>query len=346
MSARKANSRVWWSLAAAIVGGLAFAQRTRRYDLVHPELRSAKWWFRTPTFNRGLLLISRLVGTRPTQCVSGVKVGSYTVKAPDGSDLIVYVYRPANAEADGPGLLYTHGGGMIVGSVAGYHQIVSRYAAELGIVIVSTEYRLAPEHPFPAPLDDVHSAYQWLLSNAEALGVDGRRLIVAGESAGGGITAALCQRIHDGGDVEPVLQVLIYPMLDDRTALKPAPEYRGQLNWTPGSNRFGWSAYLGHKPKAATAPSYAAPSRRADLSGLPSAWIGVGSLDLFLEESVLYANRLKEAGVHCEFVEVEGAFHGFDLFSSQPVASMFHAEILQAIREVVGRPTPPSTSTA
>ena len=199
-------------------------------------------------------------------------------------------------------------------------------------MVVSTEYRLAPEHPFPTPLDDVHAAYRWLLAEAEALGVEHRRIAVAGESAGGGLTAGLCQRLHDAGEIAPVFQLLIYPMLDDRTALQPAPAYRGQLNWNAPSNRHGWTAYLGRPPRADDAPAYAAPARRPDLAGLPSAWIGVGTLDLFLDEDIAYARRLREAGVACDLVEVEGAFHGFDLFSTRPVATGFHTAILRALR--------------
>lgn len=333
MEKRRASAGIWWALGAAALGGLAYARRTRRYDLVHRELRSPMWWFRTPTIGRGTVGVARLMGTRPARCVPGVALETREIAAVDGTTLTLFVYRPQTAKAVSPAMLYTHGGGMIVGSAAGYHETVSRYAAELGILVVSAEYRLAPEHPYPAPLEDVYSAYRWLVAEAGDLGVDSRRIVVAGESAGGGLTAGLCQRVRDAGDVAPVFQLLIYPMLDDRTALHPAPANRGQLNWTAASNVYGWTAYLGHKPDAASPPTYAAPARRVDLSGLPPAWIGVGTLDLFYDEDVKYAQRLEDAEVGCELVEVEGAFHGFDLFSSKPVATSFHDRILRAVRE-------------
>lgn len=335
MSERKVSTSLWWALGAVVLGGLAFARRTRRYDLIHPDLRSPMWWFRTPAFGRGMVLASRLAGNRPAECVPGVALETRQIAAADCTKLTLFVYRPDTAKPSGPGMLYTHGGGMIVGSAAGYHETVSRYAEELGIVVVSAEYRLAPEHPYPTPLDDIYSAYQWMIAEADDLGVDRRRIAVGGESAGGGLTAALCQRVQDAGNVAPVFQLLIYPMLDDRTALHPAPAHRGQLNWTEGSNLYGWTAYLGHEPRVASAPGYAAPARRADLSGLPPAWIGVGTLDLFYDEDVQYARRLEDAGVPCELVEVEGAFHGFDLFSSKPVATSFHTRVLLAVRKAL-----------
>ncbi|WP_267381497.1 MULTISPECIES: alpha/beta hydrolase [unclassified Sphingomonas] len=269
--------------------------------------------------------------------VDGVDLQVERIRSADGAEVTTYTYRPVNAAANGPVMLFTHGGGMIVGSAAGYHATVSAYARDLGLVVISTEYRLAPENPFPAPLDDVHAAYLWLLANAAVLDVDPAKIVVAGDSAGGGLTAALCQRLLDSGDPMPLFQLLIYPMLDDRTTLRPAPANRGQLIWTEKSNLYGWTSYLGRPPVAEAAPDHAVPARRQDLSGLPPAWIGVGKLDLFYDEDIAYAHRLRAAGVACQLDVVEGAFHGFDLFAKTNVARAFRERSLQAIRDAIAR---------
>jgi len=173
------------------------------------------------------------------------------------------------------------------------------------------EYRLAPEHPYPAPLEDCYAALTWL---TRLPAVDSARVAIGGASAGGGLAAALALLARDRGEVAPILQLLAYPMLDDRSAAKPK-----NLNyrlWSPSSNRFGWAAYLGDAD-----PQVAVPARRDDLSGLPPAWIGVGTHDLFLDEDLAYAERLTAAGVPCHVEVVPGAFHGFDLIAPKAQVS-------------------------
>jgi acetyl esterase/lipase len=169
------------------------------------------------------------------------------------------------------------------------------------------DYRLAPAHPFPAALDDCSTALRWLHAQAGPWGVDPTRVAVGGESAGGGLAAALAQRAHDEG-VDVRFQLLVYPMLDDRTVL--AAHQPETLVWTSPSNRAGWTAYLGHPVRPAEERPYAVPARRADLSGLPPAWVGVGDQDLFLDEDLAYADRLRAAGVGCEVELVPGLYHG------------------------------------
>ena len=330
---------MWWLIGVAAVGGLAYRHRTRGFDRIAPELRSPLWRLRSPSIGPGLLKLARKV--KASAVADGVTMEKHIIPAADGSDLIVYSYRPANIGPDSPAMLFTHGGGMIMASAEAYHATVSAYARDLGIVTLSTEYRLAPEYPFPIPLDDVHTAYRWLLTQAGPLGIDPKRIAVGGDSAGGGLTAALCQRVLDAGDPPPVFQLLIYPMIDDRSSIIPAPEDRGQLLWTQGSNLFGWTSYLGRKPTLDSAPDYAAPARRADLSGLPPAWIGVGALDLFYDEDLDYARRLEAAGVPCAFVAVEGAFHGFDgALAAKEISKAFRAKILAAVRQALGLEAP------
>jgi acetyl esterase/lipase len=183
------------------------------------------------------------------------------------------------------------------------------------------EYRLAPEHPFPVPLEDCYAALQWLADLPE---VDANRIAIKGESAGAGLAAALALLAKERGGVRPVFQMLSYPMLDDRTTARRDIDPGSLRMWGQKSNRFGWESYLG--PAAADVPPLAAAARYDDLAGVAPAWIGVGTNDLFHDEDVAYAKRLQAAGVPCELHVVEGAYHGFD-FTEQ------RADISRAYQE-------------
>ena len=318
MAALQLGRTAWWSLgAAAVVGTYAFRRRTRGFEQVAEELRSNFSRFRSPSIGPVLLPLMRAATSKLTTPVDGIYVEAVEIEGPNGDPLTVYLYRPEGLKPGAAAMLYTHGGGMIIGSAPAYHDKVSAYARDLGILVVSADYRLAPQHPFPAPLDDVHAAYRWLVASAVTLDVDASHVVVAGDSAGGGLTAALCQRLLDEGGTQPTFQLLIYPMLDDRTGTAPSDDLKGQIVWTRGSNRFGWASYLGSGSGLSDSARYGVPARRENLSGLPPAWIGVGTLDLFLDEDVEYASRLREAGVACEVFVAEGAFHGFDLYYPQ-----------------------------
>lgn len=188
-----------------------------------------------------------------------------------------------------------------------------KFVRDLGIVVISVDYRLAPDHPYPAAIEDGYTALRWVHTQAVRLHVDPERIAIGGESAGGGLAASLAHLAHDRGEVSPVFQLLVYPMLDDRSALRTDLAYSDAMTWTPKDNRFGWESYLQSPVGSATVPPYAVPARRKDLTGLPPAWIGVGTLDLFYEEATAYAERLDRCGVGCELVVVDGAFHGFDI---------------------------------
>jgi acetyl esterase/lipase len=198
-------------------------------------------------------------------------------------------------------------------------------ATSLGAVVAAVDYRLAPESPYPAALDDCYAALEWLVANP---GIDSRRIVVAGVSAGGGLAAALTLRCVDTGLVNLAGQVLQYPMLDDRTALKSTYV----LGWTANDNRFGWRAYLASDPGVDAVDDYAAAARRRDLVGLPPTWVGVGTADLFHDEDVDFATRLKEAGVPTQLEVIRGAFHGFDVAPGNKLAHSFKAARLAAIR--------------
>lgn len=254
-----------------------------------------------------------LRGVTPT--VPGVDVSDRVVGGSgDAPATRVVVYEPTNRPRPSGALLWIHGGGMVMGRPEQANTWCSALAADLNILVVSVDYRLAPEQPFPAGLTDCFTALTWLADHADELGIDPARIAVGGDSAGGGLTASLCQLARDEDGPAVCFQLLNYPMLDDRTVLRADHQGRGAFIWTPISNRFGWSAYLGHTPTAGDAPRHAAPARTEDLAGLPPAWIGVGDLDLFYEEDVDYATRLEAAGVRCELHVEPGMYHGADQF--------------------------------
>jgi acetyl esterase/lipase len=209
-----------------------------------------------------------------------------------------------------------------MGAIQQSHAWCSRVAAELGVLVVNVDYRIAPEHPYPAAIDDAYRALQWLHANATSLGIDPARIAVGGRSAGGGLAAALAQRAHDE-NIPVRFQLLAYPMLDDRTTLRDTQGDRTPYTWTPKSNRFGWTAYLGREPQLRDDRAYVAAARRTDLAGLAPAWIGVGDIDLFHEEDTEYAQRLEAAGVRCELHIEPGMYHGADeLLEGKNVPSM------------------------
>lgn len=245
----------------------------------------------------------------------------------------LYVFRPSEPSTrPRAALLWMHGGGLVMGhplqGVTGVRPLVD----DLDLVLVAVQYRLAPEHPFPAALDDCEAALRWL---AEQPDVDAERLVVGGVSAGGGLAAALCQRLW-GTDLTLAGQVLVYPMLDDRSVAPPQVESLFRL-WDRRSNDFGWSSYLGAHTDPP--PPFAVPARCTDLRGLPPAWIGVGTLDLFHAEDTAYAQRLRDAGVHVHLEVVPGAYHGFDVVDAQtPVARAFHDSMVTSLTRMI---TPP-----
>ena len=230
----------------------------------------------------------------------------------------VRLFRPAGVPEPMPALLWIHGGGYVIGTAQQDDRLCGSFSRRLGITVASVDYRLAPEHPYPAPLEDCYSALTWL---AALPAVDQGRVAIGGASAGGGLAAALALLARDRGEVAPAFQLLAYPMLDDRSSLtvETAANAANRANyrlWDDRSNRLGWKAYLG-----AADPRVAVPARRDDLSGLAPAWIGVGTHDLFHDEDLAYAERLNRAGVPCQVEVVPGAFHGFDQVARKAAVS-------------------------
>ncbi len=262
--------------------------------------------------------------------VRGTRVEQREIEG-SGGTIRLRILRPEGEEGPLPALLWIHGGGLVIGSPAQEDGITGEFVRSLRVVVVAVQYRLAPQHPYPAALDDCAAALRWM--QVEATGIRADRIAVGGTSAGGGLAAAVCLRARALGWPPPVFQLLVYPMLDDRTVDRSDLATRPVRIWSQESNHFGWSSYLGAARGGAQVPAEAAPAREADLRGLPPAWIGVGSLDLFLDEDVDYAKRLQAAGVPCTLVEVPGAYHGFDVVQrSTPVARSFFESQLLALR--------------
>ena len=245
----------------------------------------------------------------------------------------IAIYRPTMASVPMPAILHMHGGGYVFGTPDGDTAKHLDMAAELGCVIVSVDYRLAPETLHPGPVEDCYAALKWLHDNASALGVDRERIAVSGDSAGGGLAAALALLARDRGEVKIVFQHLMYPMLDDRTGGRVSTNpYSGEFLWTGSHNLFGWMSLLGGAAGSDGVSPYAAAARAQDLSGLPPTYISVGALDLFLEENSDYACRLMRAGVAVEFHVYPGAYHGFDFVPGAAVADRARRDSLFSLR--------------
>lgn len=237
-----------------------------------------------------------------------------TVPGPAGApDISVRVYRPANAPGTLPGVYYIHGGGMIFGSVETENAEAEQVCEEVGAVVVSVEYRLAPEHPHPAQSQDCYAGLVWMARNAAELGFDPGRLAVYGGSAGGGLVIAAALLARDRGFPAIRFQMPIYPMIDDTNETQSSHEITDVGVWDRPANIEAWQWYLGGgKPDR-----YAAPARAEDLSGLPPAFIDVGTVDLFRDEDITFAMRLMQAGVPTELHVNPGAYHASEVLAPQ-----------------------------
>lgn len=284
---------------------------------VHPELREA--WAKAPKLPYHKLQRLPLMRKAVASMARDVPADGARVQTVDAEGVQLRVYRPDGGAARA-GLLWMHGGGLLLGSPQQDDARCLSWVRELGIVVASVRYRFAPEHPCPAASDDCLAGWRWLAS----LGLD--RMAVGGASAGGGLAAVLCQRLRDTDLPRPDGQLLCWPMLDDRTAADASIDPTEHVVWNNRSNAAAWGAYIGAAPGGDTVSAHAAASRCEDLTDLPSAWVGVGTLDLFAAESRRYAAALHRAGVPVVLDEVLGAFHNFETLAPQAEISRACAE--------------------
>ena len=238
-----------------------------------------------------------------------IEMQDHQVRSHEGHDILVRTYRPAGQNQRLSAVLNIHGGGMITGSVQGDQATCIRMALSCDALVASVEYRLAPEHPFPAGLNDCYDALLWLREHAAVLNVDRLRLAVAGNSAGAGLAASVALLSRDRNGPAICFQALASPMLDDRTKFQGNEEFSGIPGWSVEVNAFAWKCLL---PNGGDDSTYAAPARADDLSGLPAAYISIGSLELFRDEALKYASRLAKAGVPVELHLYPGAYHGWE----------------------------------
>lgn len=304
---------------------------------IHPELQQLAQ--KTPRFTvnpLNLRLINLLLSLMPApKPPVDVRVENVFISSPDGQAKIrLRLYQPSAGDKPTPVLIWLHGGGYVLGKPEMDDLSCIGYVRELGLTVVSVDYRYAPKYRFPIALEDSYAALKWVVERAQELKVDAQQIAVGGASAGGGLAAALAQYACDRQEVKLIFQLLVYPMLDDRTVLRNDIDDSDNVTWNHKNNRFGWEAYLGKLGGAAEVPAYAVPARRADLAGLPPAWIGVGSLDIFHDEDVAYGQRLRASGVECEMYIAPQAFHGFDVFDHQiPVVRAFRDSQMAALKK-------------
>ena len=281
--------------------------------------------------------VNEMFAAKPALTIEGVTVKeAFVPNLKDGHQVRILIYTPENTAPNKPALFHTHGGGYVMGSPEMNDNRNKILCKELNAVIVSVDYRLGPECPFPLPIEDCYAALKWLYDNAATLGANNKNIAIYGESAGGGLAAALAIVARDRKEVPIVHQFLIYPMLDDRTCITEEPNlFTGEFIWTRENNFFGWTSLLGQKPGAKEISPYAA-ARVENIEGLPPAFITVGALDLFLEEDIHYAQRLLKAGISTELHVYAGAYHGFDAFVPESALTrQLENDFMQALKKAL-----------
>ncbi|MDL4821479.1 alpha/beta hydrolase [Actinomadura opuntiae] len=278
----------------------------------------------------------QLLGARP-RYEPPVPVEVRDVSVPgDGTAVPVRIFTPSAATGPLPGLVYIHGGGFVLGSVDAFHDDALCIAAEVGAVVLSVEYRLAPEHPFPAGLEDCYTALTWTAANAADLGIDPDRLAVGGESAGGGLSAATALLARDRGGPALCFQLLGIPELDDRLDTPSMRAYIDTPIWNRPNAELSWDYYLGEGVRGTAGVSpYAAPARAEDLTGLPPAYVTTCEFDPLRDEGLAYALRLVQSGVGTEVHHYPGTFHGSSLISDAAVSRRMAADRLNALRRAL-----------
>lgn len=308
--------------------------------LVDPELSQGLEMMPTLAFSDEMLaptraMMATMIAARGAVEHPDVLSEERRIAGPDGNEILLMIHTPRAASGPSPAVLHMHGGGYVIGSAPMSAMSNQRTAVDAECVVVSVDYRLAPETRHPGPVEDCWAGLRWLHDQAGELGVDPARIAVMGESAGGGLAAALALLARDRGGAPIAHQHLIYPMIDDRTGDDDRHPFAGEFVWTPESNRFGWASLLGPEAGGDMVADYGAAARADDLSGLPPTYLAVGALDLFVEEDVDYARRLIRAGVPTELHVYPGAFHGFDIAADATVTKTAYRTSLAALRRAL-----------
>ena len=264
--------------------------------------------------------------------VDDVKVTEFEVASHDGYQVPLRLYIKDGA-APGPLVVYLHGGGMIMGSVELYDKLVRSLTSRSGVAMLAPDYRLAPEHPDPSPVEDCYAGLKWAAEHAAEHGFDVNRIGVAGDSAGGGLAAGVALLARDRGGPVLARQILIYPMLDDRN-ITPRADVPAVMMWSYDDNITGWDALLGADRGDDVSP-YAAPARAESLADVAPAYVMVGDLDIFRDEDIAYVARMTSSGVPVEFHLIPGAPHGFDFAAANSeISKRAYADEIRAFRQL------------
>ncbi|MFN8530093.1 MAG: alpha/beta hydrolase [Anaerolineae bacterium] len=310
--------------------------------LVDPELAAILAYIPSSPLTIEALSTIRAMSAAPHVIASrtdDLSISEHYVLGPEGSpEVRLLVYLPAAVQAPVPALLWLHGGGYVMGSADAEDAMAKALVSELGCAVAVVDYRLAPETPYPGPVEDCYAALKWLAAQAGEMGIDPARIAGGGSSAGGGLSAALTLLARDRGEVSIAFQCLLAPMLDDRTCTKAESNpYTGEFIWTPQANRVGWMALLGQEPGGSAVSPYAAPARAENLAGLPPTFLYVGAIDLFVDEDIDYAHRLIRAGVPTELHVYPGAYHGFRMVANAQVTQSALRDQVNALKRAFGR---------
>ena len=267
-------------------------------------------------------ILKKLAERARIRDTSSIAVEEFAIThSEDSTTLNLKSFRPLTGSTEKPALLWIHGGGYVMGSAGDTDQTLAHIALETDCTVFSVDYRLAPEHAYPAALDDCFDCLLWLQKHANQLKIDPERIAIGGASAGAGLTAALALRARDEGTQQVLFQLLIYPMLDHRHRTPSSRAIQDPNLWNEQTNRLAWALYLGALTDHDEIPLYASASLAADLTNLPPAFVCVGDLDIFLDEDIDYAQRLLQAGVPTELHVYPGVIHGFDMLAPDAAIS-------------------------
>jgi acetyl esterase/lipase len=305
--------------------------------LVDPELRSTLDAFPAMILSQESLPMIRaaIPQMMAARALPDLPVSSNIVNIPSGEagrDIRCLLIRPLSARTDRPAILHFHGGGHVLGVPEMDQPQLMHWAATLGCLVLSVDYRLAPETPFPGPMEDAYAALKWLNEQAGVLGINVLRIAVSGGSAGGAMAACLCLMARDRGTYRIAFQHLEAPRLDDRMAApEDANAFTGEFVWTRANSEFCRNAYLGKH----IADPYGSAARADSLTGLPPAYIAVGALDLFVDECLAYAGRLTRAGIPVELIIYPGCFHGFKMATGASVTVRAEEDNIRALRKAL-----------